>query len=443
MSSLRTSHLALIAVVATLFVICWPGLFGPFVFDDLPNLRSIDFENPPNYIKFIFSNESGTLGRSVSMATFAMNHLVRGGFDSFDLKLTNLAIHIANGLLLYCIASSLFGRALARPQTQWLAFLVAALWLLNPTNVSVVHYVIQRMALLACFFTLIGLLSYVRWRGLAGTGGITRHRYLIVCAASWPLAFLSKENGILLPFLILILEFGFYSVGPTFQRLRWLLVGLLIGGAVSIYVFQTHELLRYTDRSFSLIERLSTQPIVIANYLRDLVIPLSADIGLYNDDFHVYKTPLNTTTIFLSAVFAIFIMFALFAAEHSSLRRILCGVLFYFGAHSIESTAIPLEMYFGHRNYLPSAGLYFALVSAAYAGLSRRVLSQHFAKILAVVPLLWFAFVSYHTSLAWASWPAVVVNQYEHHPTSARAGLAMASLLVESSNAEAAFAVNE
>ncbi|MDA0820826.1 MAG: hypothetical protein O3C28_00185 [Proteobacteria bacterium] len=377
------------------------------------------------------------------MMTFALNHFVRGEFNSFDLKLTNLAIHIANGLLLYCIVLSLFGCAIARPQTQWIAFLVAALWLLNPTNVSTVLYTIQRMALLACFFTFIGILSYVRWRGSNATTVISRHYYLLICAVSWPLAFLSKENGILLPFLILIVEFGFYSVGRTFQGIRVVLIGLLIGGIASIYALQTHELLRYTNRSFSLIERLSTQPVAVASYIRDSVIPLSTDIGLFSDDFPVYKTPLNFATICLSSLIAFFIMLGLFANEKSSLRRILCGLLFYFGAHSIESTAIPLEIYFEHRNYLPSAGLYLSLVSAVYAGISGRDNSRILAMFLSFFPLLWFSFVSYHEALAWSSWTSVISNQYEHHPTSARAGLEMASLLMDSNNVEAAFAVND
>jgi protein O-mannosyl-transferase len=436
-------NLALIAIVTTLLVICWPGLSGPFVLDDLPNLRAIGFENPPNYGKFIFSNESGIFGRSVSMMTFATNHFFRGEFDNFDLKLTNLTLHIANGLLLYCIVLNFLGCAGGRAQTQWIAVLVAALWLLNPINVSAVLYTIQRMALLACFFTFIGILSYVRWRGSNATTVISRHYYLLICAVSWPLAVLSKENGILLPFLILIVEFGFYSVGRTFQSVRVVLIGLLIGGVASIYVFQTHELLRYTDRGFSLIERLSTQPVVIVHYIRDLLIPLSTDIGLYNDDFPVYKTPLNFATISASSLIAILIMFGLLASEQSSLRRIFCGILFYFGAHSIESTAIPLEMYFEHRNYLPSAGLYLSLVLAAYAGISGRHNPRTLAISLSVIPLLWFSFVSYHKAQAWSSWTTVVTNQYEHHPTSARAGLEMASLLVDSNNIDAALAVND
>ena len=33
------------------------------------------------------------------------------------------------------------------------------------------------------------------------------------------------------------------------------------------------------------------------------------------------------------------------------------GLLFYPIAHTIESTVWPLELYFEHRNYLPSIGL--------------------------------------------------------------------------------------
>jgi protein O-mannosyl-transferase len=442
MNEASLPKIALVCVVLILVVISWQGLSGPFVFDDLPNLMPIGYETPPNYTKFIFTNESGLLGRSISMMTFALNHFLRGGFSNFDLKLTNLAIHVANGLLLYFLAFHLFARSTPGLRSKWLAFFVSALWLLSPLNVGVVFYVIQRMALLACFFTFIGLLSYVLWRKSIETPGGVKKYYLLICAVSWPLAFLSKENGILLPFLIMVIEFGFYSTGRSFQVLRLFFIATLTVACAGVYIFQNHDLLNYADRDFNLLARISTQPIVIVHYVVDLVLPINTDVGLFNDDFPVYRTPWNGATIVSTVLIALGLIFCLFARTNSPNRAVATGAMFFFAAHSIESSVLPLEIYFEHRNYLPSAGLYIAIVSAIYLLFRNRGKFRIVAVVLAIASLCLFTFMSYHKSRAWSSWPQVVTNSYQHHPTSSRAGLEMASLLLESNNIDVGLQVN-
>ena len=279
---MKQAHLSgtlLAGAIIVLLIISWQGLFGPLVFDDLTSLSPIANESLPDYRKFIFNNHSGPLGRSFSMATFATNHWLRDGFNNFDLKFTNLAIHITNGMLLYCIIVFLLQHTHARNQHRWLALIVASCWLLSPMNSGVVFYAIQRMALLACFFVFAGILFYSFWRHGRFVSPIGKTACLVSCALCWPLACLSKENGVLLPILILIVEFYFFSSGRLFRILRIVLLSLFVGGCVAIYAFHAFDFLNYADRNFTLLERLSTQPLVIAHYIRELLLPASVDIG--------------------------------------------------------------------------------------------------------------------------------------------------------------------
>ena len=77
------------------------------------------------------------------------------------------------------------------------------------------------------------------------------------------------------------------------------------------------------------------------------------------------------------------------------------GLLWFFAGHLSESTLLPLELYFPHRNYLPAIGLYLALGVLAMDWLGRRdfgfpmrplvggVYSLVFTAVLANGTILW------------------------------------------------------
>ena len=217
-------HGALLAgIVSVLVLVSWQGLSGPLVFDDLPNLSPLTTDAPPDYRSFIFNNQSGGLGRTVSMSSFALNHWLRGGFRSFDLKITNLAIHVVNGVLLLLDNSAAVTtdprESMRLGGADRLCVLVA-----QPDELRGRVYAIQRVALLACFFVFAGILFYTLWRRGRVASPIGRAACLVICALCWPLATLSKENGILLPVLVLIVEFCFFSRDVYFRALRLLLL---------------------------------------------------------------------------------------------------------------------------------------------------------------------------------------------------------------------------
>jgi hypothetical protein len=61
------------------------------------------------------------------------------------------------------------------------------------------------------------------------------------------------------------------------------------------------------------------------------------------------------------------------------------GILFFVADHRLESTLIPLELAFEHRNYLPSLGLILAaanLIGSATGALA------HFRPVIAALGLL-------------------------------------------------------
>src|SRR5690606_1976486 len=84
-----------------------------------------------------------------------------------------------------------------------IALLVTAIWLLHPMQVSTVLYVVQRMAQLSAFFTLLALIAYVTGRVAAERG--EHSRSLVYLFAIFPVAMLAamfcQEHGALAPLL--------------------------------------------------------------------------------------------------------------------------------------------------------------------------------------------------------------------------------------------------
>lgn len=423
------------------------ALTGPLFFDDIPNLLDnplvrIDGTVLDDWRVAALSSESGLLFRPVAMLTFAANHAAAGSFTPFSLKATNLAIHLIIGALVYLFALALLETPALRKHPldtshrRLVAMIAASVWLLHPVHVSTVLYAVQRMAQLSMLFSVAGLLVFTRYRLRWAEFGATAGE--MVAAAIWiallgVLAVLSKENGALMPWLIAVVEVTLFQGvwrGQVRPRLAWLgalalLAPLLLIVSVAML---TPDLLpgSYDRRHFTLEERLLTQARVLWQYLSWLLIPNVMDMGFFHDDIPLSRSlwsPL--TTAFSVLAWSGVLALCLFWRKRYPLTTF--AFLFYLVAHAMESTVLPLEMVFEHRNYLPSVG--FALLAAV--GLVRLIqrvgrlqLSAVVGVILAVlVVLLVVRTFAWREDLSLARFEAV------NHPQSARANFLYANTL--------------
>jgi hypothetical protein len=425
----------------------WKGTDSPLVLDDFHNLAPLLNEKKPNYLNVILSNESGPLGRSVSMMTFAVNHWVRGSISAVDLKITNLFIHLTNALLLYLLLVLLLKEKYFSEHGNMLAFAITLCWLFSPINTSVLFYAVQRMAMLSTLFVLAGCLLYVRMRLFPLRGSHKKIISSLLILICWMLATLSKENGILLPVFILVIELCFFDElhliikNISRNKAAAYLMGssLLIIFMVSIINYKGYFNYSYVD--FNLLDRLFTQPVVLIDYIYRLFLPFNMDIGLISDDVLIMTTFWNLETIISSLVLTSIVAVCLYSLIKDKYRYLSFGLLFYLCGHLIESTVFPLEMYFSHRNYLPSVGLYSFLCLFIdkcfyYIGMSRL-----YIPLFAIYVSL-FMFFSYERSKVWNSEERIALNAYYYHPLSVRANMEMVELLKGKGKIEEAFEIN-
>jgi tetratricopeptide (TPR) repeat protein len=445
-------RILLIVALLVAFLLYRPGLHGPFVFDDTLNIVNnphlkLEEVSKASLLQAAYSVPNGVFGRPISMLSFAFNFFldrdkVEPFPSAYTFKITNLVIHLLNGIAIFFLTRLL--TSLYRQQRQpslpvaypeWLALFVAAAWLLHPLNLTSVLYVVQRMASLAALFCFIGLGIYVWGRSRLYTGqrgGVSA--ILVSFFVFLPLAVLSKDNGVLLPVFMLIAEiilFRFETAQPITRRFLIVFFTLLVAVpsllVVSYLVQHPAWILEgYARRDFSLFERLLTEPRVIWFYLRLILLPSTALMGLYHDDIaisHNLFDPVGTLPAILG------LLALLFAAWWFRRRQplVVFGIFFFLVGHGPESTFFPLELVHEHRNYLPSFGIllaFFHLLLNPISVVSTRLPRVALACLL--IPL--FAVGTLSRATTWSNSQDLWTAEVENHPASVRANLALADL---------------
>jgi len=276
-------------LILGLFIACavyWSGLRGEFLFDDYPNIVDNRGVQPPDdsiasLAKAALSSPSSEFKRPLASLSFAINYL-NTGLDPYWMKLTNLVIHLLNGVLVFLLTRRLLSasaeeiffrrssdgpeyREKPRPQViddltyqesrvtgneiigespEYLgrvAALVALTWMLLPINLTAVLYVVQRMESMANVFVLLGLTGYVIGRqkmlrlstttrlGLTNEMGTNvgnfstfRQQGFTLCAFSIVVptivGVMAKETAVLLPLYALIVEWALFRFNLPYSQ---------------------------------------------------------------------------------------------------------------------------------------------------------------------------------------------------------------------------------
>ncbi|MGE0811109.1 MAG: hypothetical protein AB7N69_10930, partial [Immundisolibacter sp.] len=415
-----------------------PGLRGPFVFDDFPNILNnpavaLTELTPQALRTAALSNHSGPLGRPVAALSFGLDHYRAGGFYPLAFKLTNLAIHLLNVLLVYAIAVRLARRLGASEGAVAVGVFCALLWGLHPLQLTSVLYVVQRMTSLAGTFTLAAVLCWIEARGRWGQRPATG--WLLACGGLFVLGVFTKENAILLPLYLAVIEWCLWrpsAVDDPGRRMAnrffalTLLAPMLVGLAV-LAVKPGLLLDGYASRPFTLGERLLTEARVLWFYVGLIALPTPARLGLYHDDIAISTWLLDPWTTLLALDGWALALGAAFLLRRRA-PAFTFGVLWFLAGHALESTVVPLEIAHEHRNYLPSLGLVFAAVYGV-AALARRMGNQRVYAALGLAGAAALGFCTFGQAAAWASDEAIIEALHRHHPRSPSAQQMMGELL--------------
>ncbi|MGR8935248.1 MAG: tetratricopeptide repeat protein [Gammaproteobacteria bacterium] len=434
----------------------WPGLAGPLVFDDQLNIA----ENPAVAIhdlsfhslkRAALSNESGRLKRILPALSFGINHYLAGGFShTFAFKITNLCIHLINSALVFGLCLLLWPRCktvlyrgddagtAGDAASPLPAACAALLWALHPLQTTAVVYVVQRMTSMSATFVLLGLTFF-----LLGRERLAERRAHSVplmaggLIGGTALGLLCKENAALLGLYAGVIEFTLFSrdtLAPPQKRqlIRFytlLLAVPLFAGFIYMFIYPGDILNGYAGRPFTLAERLLTQARVLWFYLYLLCVPDVIAMGLFHDDVTISSGWLSPATTLPSvSAWGLVILLAVLLRKQSPV--IAFAILWYLAGHSMESSFIPLEMVFEHRNYLPILGPVIMLCALANGLIdaivrNRAVLQRHARQAVWLKTLLAFGVIAalYQATAEraayWRSEDGFITSQAINHPLSA------------------------
>lgn len=460
-----------LAGITILGYICYfPGLRGGFLFDDFANLPSLGATGPVKdwaaAARYLTSGTADPLGRPIALLSFLIDAQSWPADPKAFLK-TNITLHLLNGVLLACLLRELMRISSFAPgkgstlKPEWIAVLGSALWLLHPFFVSTTLYIVQREAMLAGTFTFLGLVFWLKGRHALERNNVSKGVALIFAGFLPCIAFaaLSKANGILLPALALIIEY----IAPT-RLLRDDLNEQALPCITSVSLARKVYRLVFTifcalptlliisylgyrgwiglihglsfPRPWTLTERLLTEPRILIDYIRCIWFPRLYTHGLFNDQIKA-STSLWSPITTLPSILAIAALIWASWKKRKQYAAWSLTILFFFVAQSMESTTLPLELYFEHRNYVPAALMFWPLSiwlmtpSKIHEPSSSNEISHHphngtpflplVKAALAIVLISGLGLMTYLRASSWGEINSQAIHWAELNPASPRA----------------------
>lgn len=371
----NNSNLFILLLLFYLIIIYSNTLHVPFMLDDRVNI----IERPNLHLSkltidtvadtfFKTNGQERKLYRPISSLTIALNYYI-GRYNVTGYHIVNLIIHLTTSIFLFKTLLLLLG--LKKPnltlnEIKFIAGLTTILWAAHPIQIQAVTYIIQRMASLATMFYIIGLWFYIKFRSYPDSANLFKKNQLLFFSCLFFLcAILSKENAAQFPIGILLIELFFFN---GYENIKDNLVKTVC--IVCVFLIISVLLYFYTDtlkgffspssyilRPFTLSQRVFTEPGILIFYISQLLYPIPGRFSI-SHSFTLSDSLFSPLTTFIAiAGIVSLVIYALLKSKKYPLIGF--PILFYFSHHIVESTTIPLELIYEHRNYLPT--LFFFL----------------------------------------------------------------------------------
>ena len=198
----KVRNYSLFAVLALLCLTFWayqPSLNGELTNWDDPAyvtnnnlIKDLSFES----LKAFFTETVVFNYHPLTMISLSANYQI-SGLNPYSYHLVNLLFHIFNTILVFYFIS------LLTSGKKIVAWIVAALFALHPMHVESVAWISERKDVLYAFFMLASMICFVFYIQQQ------KQKFYIFAFLLAVLALLSKPAAVILPFLLLLLDFWF------------------------------------------------------------------------------------------------------------------------------------------------------------------------------------------------------------------------------------------
>lgn len=369
------------------FIFYSPSLHYNFQFDDVANIKKMFFIRHHTFLSVFLKNP-----RWISMW---LNHTIHSyvGFNPFLYRLCNVAFHTVTALALFYLikfcCAGLKQKNFFSTHATMLAYCTSVLFLLHPLQTQTISYVIQgQLEGLAALFMISTCLCFVRWA--SASAPVQRYSMLIgmyVCAF---LACGTKEIAIVLPFLVMLVDWFFVAQGDikTFKT-HWWLHGSLAVLVWGLYVFYLGA--AYIAKVFGMkLEAKNNIGNILTAQPEDKIYPIPFALSQGKVILHylqLFIWPFNMSVEYdwklVKSFFSLdcIVPFALIASGMYAIARrliknpidvIACACLWFVIISLPRSSIIPsTELMADYKTYAASCGIYFLLAAACIYGIER------------------------------------------------------------------------
>ena len=165
-------------------------------------------------------------------------------------------------------------------------------------------------------------------------------------------------------------------------------------------------------------DRVLTEVKILVDYLRLILLPRPNAFSLDHDGYKVVASVGSTSFIVSTVILSTVAITSIFARKKLPVYSF--AVFWFLGGHLLESTYLNLELYFEHRNYLPSFGILFFVVWGI-VGLADRVNKRATVLIPGLAYIGIIITITVMEVGLWANPPLQIVEWARNNPDSIRA----------------------
>lgn len=374
---------------------------------------------------------SGARYRPLSIATFAIEKQFFGERPAIS-HFINIVLYFLTGLLLFLVLQQII--PLDDKQKIGIAFISTLLFLFHPVHTEVVANIKGRdeiMALLLSLVSVYYILQFYRENKISK---------LVIAAASFFLALLSKENAF---FVIVLLPLFLYTAGyKTFGKI-FKAYPYLIGAAVVYFIIrqgvtgdlvtvQSDELMNNSFLHASISEKYATIMFTLGVYLKLLVFPHPLTYDYY--PYHIPLMDWGSGLVWLS----FFLHLALvFAAIYYFRKKIIVSIAIAFyliPLAPVSNILFPIGVFMNERFlYISSIG--FTIIAGYYA-FKAYELRKMKTFIMVILPVLFIlmGFKTIDRNKAWYNDYTLFTTDVKTSVNSAKSNCSAGGMLMESTD---------
>ncbi len=418
----------LCAVIGVLCLIVYgPHLGNDFVsIDDGPLI----YQNPviqeltARSVGYTFKTYDPELYVPLTLISYQLEHAMFGLWPA-GYHFTNLMLHIANALLVFAIITMLL-------RNRTLGCVVALLFAIHPIQTEAVLWAAARKDLLSSLFFLGSLCLYLRYR--ESEKPVTYWASVGV----FLLSLLSKVSGLLLPFVLLGIDWvqgRKWTKRMFMEKIPYLILSIVFG---IIAVGGKSQALG----TFGLWERILLLGKSIVFFLRQLIVPLQFSV------IYPQSTPVTFASPEFFAPFLIVAALGIVALLMLRWNRVAAFCLLFFLGMLAPSFSTFYKngfLFFASDRYvyLASIGI-FVLVALVLQWIARRGKALEITSTVVVTAAIFvLGMKTYAQGTTWKNSEALYTNVIAQYPESAMAHNNLADILRRQnrlSEAEAAIA---